>query len=62
MRIIKKLLFYLAQKNPLSSAKLIIGGDGNMYRFRIGDYRLIFEYTNEEVFVLKVAARGSVYK
>ncbi len=62
LRIIKKLIFYLAQKDPLTYAKLIVGGDGTIYRFRIGDYRLIFEYTEKEVFVLRVATRGSVYR
>ncbi len=61
VRIIKKLIFYLAQKDPLSYAKLIAGSEDVLYRFRIGNYRLIFEIEHDEVLVLKVATRGSVY-
>jgi mRNA interferase RelE/StbE len=62
VRIIKKLIFFLSQKDSLAYAKRMVGNNGTLYRFRIGQYRLIFECTDTEILVLKVAVRGSVYK
>jgi mRNA interferase RelE/StbE len=62
IRIIKKLIFYLAQKDPMTFAALIVGGGGKLYRFRVGDYRLIFELAKGGIFVLRVGDRRSVYK
>jgi mRNA-degrading endonuclease RelE of RelBE toxin-antitoxin system len=61
LRILNKLEFFLSQNNPLDFAKHIVGGK-NIYRFRIGNHRLIFEFLEKEILVLKVAIRGSVYK
>jgi len=38
-------------------------GQQKVYRLRVGDYRVIFEYDDEErlVKILKVGKRGSVY-
>lgn len=38
-------------------------GQQKVYRLRVGDYRVIFEYDEEErlVKILKVGKRGSVY-
>ena len=61
VRILSKLEFFLSQDNPLEFAKSIIGAT-NTYRFRIGDYRLIFELLDKEILILKIDSRGSVYK
>ena len=31
-------------------------------RLRIGDYRVIFEYRNGDIFVVKISSRGDIYK
>ena len=59
-RIIKKLLFYTAQADPLSFAKHLAGY--NAYRFRIGNYRVIFEVKGDTFFVLLVEKREGAYR
>ena len=61
LRILTKLEFFLSQDNPIEFAKPIVGLF-NTYRFRVGDYRLIFELLEKEILVLKIDVRGSVYK
>ncbi|MCY7362657.1 MAG: type II toxin-antitoxin system RelE/ParE family toxin [Ignavibacteria bacterium] len=34
----------------------------NLYRIRIGDYRAVFEYTSNEIIVLKIGHRKEIYK
>lgn len=64
-RILDKLDFFLEQKNPLEYAKKLTGTK-NRYRFRIGDYRVIF--TKKEngkciiLLILKIAHRKEIYE
>ena len=38
-------------------------GHGKLYRLRIGDWRIVFSYPdNETVFIEKICPRGEVYK
>jgi len=65
-RIIQKMNFYLNQKEPLKYAKKLQGFKSDTYRFRVGDFRIIFRQdmkTNKIVIlvVLKIAHRRSVY-
>lgn len=66
---IKEAIFEIASlKNPLSYQNVnLLGGDwSGCYRARIGGYRVIFHIKDGEVVdvlqVLKVGARGDVYK
>ncbi len=63
-RIFTKLKFFENQENPFPFAKKLTGTD-NYFRFRIGDYRLIFTVKNKNVFtillILKIAHRREVY-
>lgn len=34
----------------------------NGYRRRVGDYRIVFDITETEVIVYKIAPRGQIYK
>jgi mRNA-degrading endonuclease RelE of RelBE toxin-antitoxin system len=43
-RIIEKIEFFLSDSNPLSFAKPLSGASSLTYRFRIGDYRVIFDW------------------
>ncbi len=43
LRIKEKLVFYSSQKNPLQFAKKLISPEIWTYRFRIWDYRVIFD-------------------
>jgi len=46
-RILKKINFYATQLDPLSYAKKLHDFQGGQYRFRIGDYRAIFDIDNQ---------------
>lgn len=60
-----KMEFFLKSGNPLSFAVPLTGIE-NKYRFRIGDYRVIFSrQKNGEIvilLILKVAHRSKVYE
>ena len=61
-RILKKLKFYSSQKNPLRFAKKISDPRFGEYRFRIGDYRLIFDFKGKKILILKIGHRKDIYK
>ena len=60
-RIIKKVEFYLNADDPLHFADSIKGSDDKIYRFRIGDYRVIFEWIGNRIRILKVSIRPRAY-
>lgn len=62
-RIKKKLEFYLSQQDTMSYAvPLIGGGRGGDYRFRVGDYRVVFDKNGNVLTVLYVEHRKDVYR
>lgn len=64
-RIVKKVSFYLLQSDPLIFAKPLQGNLKGRYRFRVGDYRVVFRVNPDgKLFVLYVLAvkhRKDVY-
>ena len=61
-RIDEKLRFYLLQKNPLEFAEPLKDLNFGGWRFRMGDYRIIFDVGKDKIIVLKVGRRKDVYK
>lgn len=62
-RIIKKIRFYISTREPLKFADTIQGEKGKVYRFRIGDYRVIFDWEDSRhILVTKVFIRGEAYR
>lgn len=61
-RIIKKLYFYLNYSNPLVFAELLKNSKYGSSRFRIGDYRIIFDIESDKIVILKVGHRKEIYK
>lgn len=62
-RIIKKLEFYLLQTDPLAFAKNIATPTPQAtYRFRIGDYRVIFDREEDGILILRVGHRKDIYR
>jgi len=61
-RIRRKLRFYASQPNPLNFAKPVKDFRFGNWRFRIGDYRIIFDVEKDKIIILKVGHRRDIYK
>ena len=59
-RILKKLKEYALSEN-LSEAKRLTNPKLGTYRYRIGEWRVIFDIENKELQVLKVGHRKEIY-
>ena len=59
-RIGKTLLRY--EEDPLQHAERLTDSKLGDYRFRIGDYRVIFDIEGKEIIVLRVGHRREIYK
>ncbi len=64
-RVVNKLRFYLKSGNPLQYAKKLKDDRLGEYRFRIGDYRIIFDIDKEGniniLIILRIKHRKEVY-
>jgi mRNA interferase RelE/StbE len=49
-------------KDPLNYARKMIDPSLGSYRFRIGDYRVIFDIEGDEIIVLRVVHRKEIYR
>jgi len=61
-RILNKLKFFASQKNPLQFAESLRDRRFGQFRFRIGDYRVIFDVEKEKIIILKVGHRKDIYQ
>lgn len=61
-RIIKKLDYFISTTNPLDYADRLTNFEIGSYRFRIGDYRVIFDVEDDKIVVLKVGHRREIYR
>jgi mRNA interferase RelE/StbE len=63
--IASKIEFYSKQKNPLKYAKKLKLPLDDLYRFKVGDYRVVFETDSKgKIFlliILKVGHRKDIY-
>ena len=59
-RISAKMRFYAAQPDPLKHAESLAGS--NEYRFRVGDYRVIFEVLHDTLWVTAIKRRDEAYR
>lgn len=59
-RIGKVLLRY--EDDPLNYSEKLIDPKLGTYRFRIGDYRVIFDIEGKDIVVLRVGHRRDIYK
>ena len=60
MRIVEKVEVYAQQPDPLQFSESLTGSDE--YRFRVGDYRVIFEVLNDVIWVTAVKRRDEAYR
>ena len=59
-RMGKTLLHY--EQDPLKYAEMITESRLGTYRFRIGDYRVIFDLEGDEIVVLRIGHRKNIYR
>ena len=59
-RIAKTLLRYL--EDPLKYAEKLTDSRLGSYRFRVGDYRIIFDLEESDISVLRVGHRKEIYR
>lgn len=59
-RLKKKL--ELLQLDPIKFSKKLIHSDLGTYRYRVGDYRVVFDLTKSTVIVLRVGHRREIYR
>lgn len=50
------------EQNPLAHAEPLKQFELGSYRFRIGDYRVVFDLKGPEIIVLRVGHRRDIYK
>lgn len=61
-RIGKKLKFYLESDSPINFAERLSEPADARYRFRIGEYRVLFDVDKDVMVILRVQHRSEVYK
>lgn len=50
------------QNNPSLYSEKLINPEIGTYRFRIGDYRVIFDIEGKDIVILRVGHRKDIYK
>ena len=50
------------REDPLKKAEKLTDFAFGTYKFRIGDYRVIFDIENKDIVVLRVGHRKEIYK
>ena len=61
MRIKNKLIWLLKQDNPFDFAEFLTNSEIGQYRFRVGDYRIVFDVNNDCIEVNKIDHRKDIY-
>lgn len=61
-RIGVKLRFYYSQPNPLKFAERLSKKADAQYRFRVGNFRILFDIDGSALKVLRVQHRKDVYR
>lgn len=49
-------------KNPVAYSKKIHDPELGSYRFRVGDYRIIFDLVGKQIVILRVGHRRDIYR
>jgi len=61
-QILKKDRFFVNSGNPLFFARRLTNNELGMYRFRVGDYRVIFDVEGHKIMVVAVGHRREIYR
>ena len=60
-RIKKKLKWLLQQEDPIQFADFLTDSELGQFRFRVGDYRIIFDVQSDTIIVHLVGHRKNIY-
>ena len=60
--IIKKLDYFVSSQKPLSFATTLTDFSLGRYRFRIGDWRVVFDVIEEVIIIHTIGHRREIYK
>ena len=61
-RITEKLEFYCSQDQPLQYAERLSDSRFGEWRFRIGEYRALFDVAEDEIVLLAIGHRREIYR
>jgi len=61
-RIAQKMRFYAEAQNPVRFAEHLTDFKDAEFRFRIGEYRILFDVINNSIFILKIKNRKDSYR
>ena len=61
-RLKQKLEWFIAQPDPLVFAHPLTKPADAQYRYRVGDYRVLFDVSGSDIIVLFVQHRREVYR
>ncbi len=61
-RLKSKLEYFMDQDDPLVYAKALTKPSDAQYRFRVGNYRVLFDIERDNIVILLVQHRKDVYK
>lgn len=61
-RIARKMRFYADTGNPLRFAERLTDYKDADFRFRIGEYRVMFDVINNTIFILSIRHRKEAYR
>jgi mRNA interferase RelE/StbE len=61
-QILKKLQFYSQQEKPLQFAERLKDAEIGTGRFRVGDYRVVFDVEKNKIIILKIGHRKDIYR
>lgn len=60
--VINKLDYFIASEKPIAYAKRLHHYPSGSYRFRVGDYRIIFDVKEQILVILAIGHRREIYK
>lgn len=59
--ILRKILSYMNSNDPLSFAEHLHDCEYGQFRFRVGDFRVIFDLGKDKVIILRIGNRKDIY-
>jgi mRNA-degrading endonuclease RelE of RelBE toxin-antitoxin system len=61
-RIARKMRFYAGTENPLRFSERLTDYKDANFRFRIGEYRIMFDVVDSSIFILSIRHRKEAYR